>query len=194
VKGRVPKDTGRRSSYFPGQFQGIPEHGYTAMLTGMLDGADVRLGVDRQAWKMIRAGRVVYCGRFDLIDDDIVPVGWRSVDFVHGQDVSALRAPVRNFCHLGTPFTRVTNMGLLMPGGCGVPYGVAEVPRAAGATELAPFYPVPTEANLKAAAAIRRGVIADRYPGLILAGRLGNYAYFDMHAAVSAALKIAETL
>ena len=43
------------------------------------------------------------------------------------------------------------------------------------------------------AAGVRREV-QKRYPNLILAGRLGRYAYIDMHAAVSLALKISEKL
>lgn len=193
IKARVPKGLGPRSVYFPGQFQGLPEAGYTAMLTEMLRGVDLRLGVARDTWKTIPAKQVIYCGRLDLVDDDLSQLEWRSVDFLWDLETSGLGAPVRNFCHRGTPRTRVTDMRALTPNGCGRNLYVAETPRRAWGDELTPFYPVGTTENLQAAAVLTAKVKL-RYPGMILAGRLGRYAYFDMHAACAAALQIAETL
>ena len=56
------------NNYFNALYQGIPQGGYTKMVSNMLEGAEVRLGVDYLAEKKeldALADKVVYTGAID---------------------------------------------------------------------------------------------------------------------------------
>ena len=64
ITGRVPnKRDDFDDRYFTDKYQGIPEKGYTAMFMGMLDGIKVNLGVPRDAWRKLKADKVIYTGK-----------------------------------------------------------------------------------------------------------------------------------
>ena len=64
ITGRVPnKRDDFDDRYFTDKYQGIPEKGYTAMFTGMLDGIKVNLGVPRDAWRKLKADKLIYTGK-----------------------------------------------------------------------------------------------------------------------------------
>ena len=208
VKGRVPKDTKDKPSYFPDQFVGLPDQGYTGMLAKMFDGVEMLLGAPPNLWTEIAARRIVYCGRPDRVPVRGDPakrvygnlargtlgahwLEYRSLDFTWRLADWGVSTPVLNFCDAANPYTRATHYANLTGGRSRV-VGY-ERPRSAPVTELAPFYPMPTQEN-HSLHELLRSMIAHDYPELILAGRLGTSRYLDMNAAVGAGLVLAEEL
>lgn len=56
------------NNYFDDLYQGIPHGGYNALIDGLLEGIEVRTGVNffenREAWEAL-AGKVLYTGKID---------------------------------------------------------------------------------------------------------------------------------
>jgi UDP-galactopyranose mutase len=69
IRNRLPKRLGGPSDFFPGQIQALPQFGYSYMMENMFDGCEVILGNDPNDWPHFipASGRVIYCGRLDLI-------------------------------------------------------------------------------------------------------------------------------
>ena len=84
---RLPVRFTYDDNYFNALYQGIPGGGYTAMVEKMLDGVEVRLGVDYLAGKAELdklADRVVYTGPVDAyFGYKLGALQYRSVRFVH---------------------------------------------------------------------------------------------------------------
>jgi UDP-galactopyranose mutase len=65
---RLPIRTWREDNYYNDRYQGIPQGGYTALFNRLLDGIEVRLGVDYLADRCFLnrlAHKIVYTGRID---------------------------------------------------------------------------------------------------------------------------------
>lgn len=205
VRERVPtNDTivPDRPSYFPGQFVAMPRGGYTPMIEQMFGSCSMQFGCDPLGWREVKARHVVYTGRPDLLPlpGSTVTLGeaynltlpYRTLDLCFESDL-AWSAPtaVINFCHESVPYTRRTCYRLLTGGTSDI--CSTETPRDARVGELAPFYPVISEENRRRYARLKE-IVAEHYPGLILAGRLGTYQYLDMYQAVGQGIAVAEKL
>ena len=101
------------NNYFNALYQGIPIGGYTAMVDRMLDGIEVRLGVDyldcREQLRPL-ADKVVYTGPIDSYFDFCYgPLGYRSVRFeTELLDTENFQGnAVINYTDRETPYTRI---------------------------------------------------------------------------------------
>jgi len=202
IKGRVPKDTIDKPVYFPGQYVGFPTYGYARMFQNMFDGVHVALNASETQWTEIEAKKIIYCGRPDRILDKNTGLrlgnkglwlGFRSLDinvqFAKTWDVNA---PVLNICHTARPETRITHYGKLHQVEDCRAISI-ETPYSPSVSEISPYYPVPTEANINN----YKECVAQAtklYPNMLFLGRLGTYKYLDMHQAVGQALALANSL
>lgn len=200
IKGRVPKDTADAPAYFPNQFVGSPKDGFTRMIEKMFDGVDILLGAYDTQWIHIPCEKVIYCGRLDHLNLSAESrakvygsyVGWlpyRSLDIQFKVEDWDDDAPVVNFCHNLGKYTRKTSYAKLTGGNSRiVSY---EIPHEAKFTDMTPFYPIPMQQNLETYKRLKEAVELE-YPNLIPLGRLANYKYIDMDAAVAYGLKCAK--
>ena len=102
------------NNYFNALYQGIPNGGYTQMVANMLQGVEVRLGVNYLANKAeldALADRVIYTGPIDAyFDYSLGTLQYRSVRF----ETETLACPnyqgnaVINYTDAETPYTRST--------------------------------------------------------------------------------------
>lgn len=153
------------NNYFNDPYQGIPIGGYTAMVEKMLEGIEVKLGIDylveKDKWDAV-ADRVVYTGPADAYFDYKYGVlEYRSLRF----EIEALDVPnyqgnaVVNYTDSETPYTRIIEH------------------------KHFDFGTQPTT------------VISREYSEVIFGGRLGEYKYYDMDKVVEVALlKVKDTL
>jgi len=200
------------NNYFDALYQGIPEAGYTAMVAAMLDGIEVRLGedylADRAAWNAL-AETVVYSGPIDAyFGYAFGPLAYRSIRFeTELLDLANYQGnAVVNYTSRGTPWTRIIEHKHFTFGkdrdGRDLPKTVIsreystewrapDGPGGGGAASE-PYYPVGDAENLALYARYRAA--ADREPGVLIGGRLGEYRYCDMDQVVAAALKAARAL
>ncbi|MBQ3133019.1 MAG: UDP-galactopyranose mutase [Clostridia bacterium] len=183
------------NNYFNSLYQGIPTEGYTQMVARMLDGIEVRLGVDYLANKSALdalAERVVYTGPIDAyFGYRLGALAYRSVRF----ETEVLDIPnyqgnaVVNYTDRETPFTRVIEHKHFVFG---------TQPKTVISREYSsewavgdePYYPVNDAENGALYAAYK--ALADEEKSVLFGGRLGEYKYYDMDAVIAAALDAAE--
>lgn len=201
VIARLPVRYNMDSRYFSDRFQGQPAEGYQAVFARMLANPLIRieLGVD---WLEQRAMAppgvpVVYTGAIDRYFDYAEgALGWRTTRFepevlpVGDYQGTALV----NFADEDVPHTRIAEYRHVhperdYPGDRTVI--VREYPRFASGDDE-PFYPIDTEADRQKYRRYRDRAAAER--DVIFGGRLGTYAYLDMHQAIAMALRDWETL
>jgi UDP-galactopyranose mutase len=202
----IPVAIGRRlaprstwdDSYFPGEYQGLPEGGYTAMVARMLDGATVETGIDfladRGRWER-RARRVAYTGRLDAyFGRDLGTLEYRTLRFedewLPTRDYQG--NSVVNESDEGVPWTRTVEHRHF--GGGSPPRDrtliTREIPGACGPGDT-PYYPVEDAPNRALRAEYLR--LAAR-SGAIFGGRLAEHRYYDMDQAIGSALAASRRL
>ena len=180
---RLPVRFTYDDNYFNALYQGIPNGGYTAMVEKMLDGTEVRLGVDYLADRSglnALADKVVYTGPVDAyFDYKLGELQYRSVRFeteVLDTDNYQGNAVV-NYTDAETPYTRIIEHKH---------FEFGTQPKTVISREYSaewkkgdePYYPVNDEKNSALYAEYKK--LADAEPGVIFGGRLGEYKYYDM--------------
>lgn len=190
---RLPVRLTFDNNYFNALYQGIPMGGYTKMVEKMLDGIEVRLGVDYLANKAefdTMAHKVIYTGSIDAyFGHKLGPLSYRSVRF----ETEVLDKPnfqgnaVVNYTDRETPFTRIIEHKF---------FEFGTQPKTVISREYSsewkpgdePYYPVNDEENN--ALYLRYKALADAETNVIFGGRLGEYKYYDMDAVIASALKL----
>ena len=185
------------NNYFNALYQGIPVGGYTGMVQRMLDGIEVRLGVDYLEQKEELEGiarKVVYTGPIDAyFGYRLGYLEYRSVRF----ETEVLDTPnfqgnaAVNYTDRETPWTRIIEhkwfeFGRAADG--------SEFPKTVISREYSsewkpggePYYPVNDEKNGKLYAEYEK--LAAQEDKVIFGGRLGEYKYYDMDAVIASAL------
>ena len=179
------------NNYFNALYQGIPVGGYTAMVEKMLEGAEVKLGVDyladKAAWDAV-ADKVVYTGPIDAyFGYKLGALAYRSVRFeTETLDMENYQGnAVVNYTDSETPYTRIIEHKH---------FEFGTQPKTVISREYSaewkvgdePYYPVNDEAN---------GALYQQYKALaegegkvLFGGRLGEYKYYDMDKVIEAAL------
>lgn len=187
------------NNYFNALFQGIPIGGYTKMVENMLDGIEVRLGVDylqnKEQYDSI-ASKIVYTGAIDAyFDYKLGALEYRSVRF----DTQVLDMPnfqgnaAVNYTDEETSWTRIIEHKWFE---FGKDEQGNELPKTVISKEYSsewkqgdePYYPVNDEKNSKLYLEYKN--LADKENNVIFGGRLGEYKYYDMDAVIASALKV----
>lgn len=197
---RLPVRLTFDNNYFNALYQGIPIGGYTKMVERMLDGIEVKLGVDYLADKShwdSQAEKVIYTGPIDAyFNYSLGNLEYRSVRF----ETELLDMPnfqgnaAVNYTDAETPWTRIIEHKWFE-------FGKDEegnnLPKTVISREYSsewkpgdePYYPVNDEKNGKLYTAYKE--LADREEKVIFGGRLGEYKYYDMDQVIAVALKMA---
>ena len=194
---RLPVRLTFDNNYFNALYQGIPMGGYTKMVANMLDGIEVRLGVDYLQHKAeldTLADKVIYTGPIDAyFDYKLGNLEYRSVRF----ETEVLDMPnfqgnaAVNYTDRETPFTRIIEHKW---------FEFADQPRTVISREYSsewkpgdePYYPVNDQRNGELYQQYK--TLADREEKVIFGGRLGEYKYYDMDAVIASALSKCEEL
>lgn len=181
------------NNYFNALYQGIPVGGYTAMVEKMLEGAEVKLGVDyladKAAWDAV-AGKVVYTGPIDAyFGYKLGALAYRSVRFeTETLDMENYQGnAVVNYTDADTPYTRIIEHKH---------FEFGTQPKTVISREYSaewkvgdePYYPVNDEAN--GALYQQYKALAEGEEKVLFGGRLGEYKYYDMDKVIEAALAV----
>lgn len=183
------------NNYFNALYQGIPTEGYTALVERMLDGIEVRLGVDylenRDELSAL-ADKIIYTGPIDeYFDFCYGPLSYRSVRFeteILDTDNYQGNAVV-NYTDRETPYTRIIEHKH---------FAFGTQPKTVISREYSrewdkdaePYYPVNDDKNN--ALYERYKALAKNEDRVIFGGRLGQYKYYDMDAVILSALEAAK--
>lgn len=192
---RIPIRLNFDEGYFGDKYQGLPEKGYHALITSMLDHADIHLalGVDfmQLKEKLSPEHLTVYSGPIDqYFDFRFGHLGWRTLDFeietLHVEDFQG--NSVVNYVDVEVPFTRIHEFKHLHPERI---YSknktviMKEYSRFAGKNDE-PYYPINSNSNRKILLKYRE--VMSNTPNVFFGGRLGSFQYLDMHMAIASAL------
>ena len=198
---RLPVRLTFDNNYFNALYQGIPMGGYTKMAANMLDGIEVRLGVDYLADKAAldaMASKVIYTGAIDAyFDFKLGALEYRSVRF----ETEVLDKPnfqgnaAVNYTDSETPWTRIIEHKWFE---FGKDDNGNDLSKTVISREYSsewkpgdePYYPVNDEKNGKLYATYKE--LAEQEKNVIFGGRLGEYKYYDMDAVIASALDMCE--
>ncbi len=195
VTARVPIYISRDDRYFQDTYQALPQHGYTAMFERILADPNIEIRLNTDFRDVVRrpGARVIYTGPIDeYFDYCFGPLEYRSMDFVRQHRDVEFVQPVGT---INSPndfdFTRVTEIKHLTGQTCASTSLIVEYPGAYEKGRNEPHYPIPTSANAERYRMYRER--ADALAGQVwFAGRLGDYAYYNMDQACGRALAMFE--
>ena len=194
---RLPVRLTFDNNYFNALYQGIPIGGYTGMIENMLEGIDVRLGVDyllnkKELDKL--ADKIVYTGAIDAyFDFKLGTLEYRSVKFENELlDIPNFQGNAAvNYTDKETPWTRIIEHKWFE---FGKDSNGNDIPKTVISREYSsewktgdePYYPVNDDKNSKLYQQYK--VLAENEKNVIFGGRLGEYKYYDMDAVIASAL------
>lgn len=194
---RIPVRFVYDNNYFSDKYQGIPEGGYTPLIEALTDGADILLSTDyladRPRWDSL-ADMVLYTGCLDaLFGYSEGRLQYRSEIFeeerLETEDFQG--NAVVNYTDRETPWTRIIEHKHFDSAVSPVTWISREYPVDYEKTGE-PFYPIGDERNKAIYAEYREKAMKEN--GLVIGGRLADYAYYDMDKTVEAALAKARSV
>ncbi len=200
---RLPVRLTFDNNYFNAKYQGIPMGGYTAMVEKMLEGIEVKLGVDYFENKdelNALAEKIIYTGPIDAyFDYKLGRLEYRTVRFYTEKlDCSNFQGnAVVNYTDSDTPFTRIIEHKWFE---FGKNKDQEEIPTTVISREYSkeweegdePYYPVNDDKNNKLYLSYKE--LAEKEENVIFGGRLGEYKYYDMDTVIESALTAVEKL
>jgi UDP-galactopyranose mutase len=190
---RLPVRFSYDDNYFFHAFQGMPEQGYTHLVTRILDHPNIKVHLN-SAFTQAQAAEydhVFYSGPLDAwYGYDIGRLGYRTLEFerfTYQGDYQG--CAVMNYGGADVPWTRITEHKHFAPWEsheASVVY--REVSRHCGTDDI-PYYPIRLT---KEQALLRQYVArAEEGRGVTFVGRLGTYRYLDMDLTIREALDTA---
>jgi UDP-galactopyranose mutase len=187
---RLPFRLTYDNNYFNDKYQGIPIGGYTQIFEKLLDGIDVKLGVDYFKDELPEHKKVIYTGPIDkFFNYKYGQLEYKTTRFEHFKfDTDNHQGcAVMNYTDSETTHTRTIEHKHFEPDvKTDSTWVTWEYPTQYKADETEPYYPVNdienTEMYLKYKAE------ADKLENIHFGGRLAEYKYYDMHQVISSAL------
>ena len=190
IAGRIPVRDNGDSRYFTDKYQGMPVNGYSAMIEKMLSHENIQVlsGCDYFEIKDYFDPKLtVYTGKLDeFFDYKYGHLDYRSVEieFKTFDHESFQPAPVVNYPN-DYDFTRITEFKKMTGGISSKTTVCYEYPSEKGL----PFYPVINAANLAIKAKYQEETAKlEAGRKFIFVGRLAEYKYYNMDAAIDSAL------
>ncbi len=188
VISRVGVRTNGDDRYFTDKYQGMPVGGYTAMFKNMIksDKIAVMTGVDyKTVLPSIQYDKLVYTGPVDYYFDYSVGVlKYRGVrfEFETVDTADYQRASVVNYPY-EYDFTRITEYKKLT----GQKHDMTIISREYPTDEGEPCYPFPSDKWKRMYGEYEK--LANAQKNVYFVGRLAEYRYYNMDAAVKSALE-----
>lgn len=185
------------NNYFNALYQGIPIGGYTKMIANMLDGIDVKLGVDyfdKKSEYDVIAHKIVYTGAIDrYFDYKLGTLEYRSVKFESELlDMPSFQGNAAvNYTDRETPWTRIIEHKWFE---FGKDSRGNDLPKTVISREYSsewklgdePYYPINDTKNSILYEEYKK--LTEYEKNVIFGGRLGEYKYYDMDQVIEAAL------
>jgi UDP-galactopyranose mutase len=186
---RLPVRFTYNNNYFNDKYQGIPIGGYTQIFEKLLNGIDVKLGIDYFKDELPKHTKVIYTGPIDkFYNYQFGELEYKTTMFEHKrlENNNYQGTVMMNYTDIETPFTRVIEHKHFENIQSDVTWITFEYPTEYKAESTEPMYPVnDLENNLKYQ---KYKELADQEKNIIFGGRLAEYKYYDMHQVIESAL------
>jgi len=183
------------NNYFNDKYQGIPIGGYTKIFEKLLDGIEVKLGVDYLSDKEnfdALAEKVLYTGTIDAyFNYQLGELEYRSLRFeTEILDTDNYQGvAVMNYTDNETPYTRIIEHKHFEFGTQEKTVISWEYPMSWTKNDE-PYYPVNDEKNNALYEKYKDFAKSESH--VIFGGRLGEYRYYDMDQVIESALKLVD--
>ena len=195
---RLPVRYEYNNNYFSDIYQGIPIGGFTKMIENMLDGIEIRLGVDylehREELDQL-ADQIIYTGEIDkFFNYELGALEWRSLRF----EEEIIDKPdyqgnaVINYTEYDIPYTRIAEHKYFDPSQKSKKTVITKEYSKTWSLGDEAYYPINNERNSELYAKYKE--LADKIPNIHFGGRLGTYSYYNMDVVVEKALQLVELL
>lgn len=192
---RIPVRCSWDVSYFSDRFQALPKHGYTEMISKMLDHPNIIVfcKVEYRDYFQREYDKVIFTGPIDqyFAEAGYPKLEYRSIHFAEEtlnidqfQENSVVNYPSAN-----EPFTRIVEYKHFLHQEV---KGKTTIVREYTTDVGEPYYPVPTKANQELYQKYQQ--LAEKEPKVFFVGRLAKYKYYNMDAAIEAALEFTDKL
>ena len=185
------------NNYFDDRYQGIPMGGYNKLIDGLLEGIEVRTGVDylwhREEYHGM-AKTIVYTGPIDeYFGYCLGTLEYRGLRFETErlEEENHQGVAVMNYTDRETPWTRTIEHKHFEFGMQPVTYVTKEYPADWKPGEEA-YYPVNNERNQALYA--KYAELAKKEKDVLFGGRLAEYKYYGMDDVIASALAMAGNL
>lgn len=187
------------NNYFNSLYQGIPIGGYTQMVANILNGIEVRLGIDYLEHRdelSALAHKIIYTGPIDAYFDYCLgALEYRSVRFDNELlEISNFQGnAVVNYTDKETPWTRIIEHKWFE---FGKDSNGNDLSKTVISREYSsewklgdePYYPVNDEKNSKLLLKYKK--LSERERKTLFGGRLGEYKYYDMDQVIASAFEL----
>jgi UDP-galactopyranose mutase len=194
ILARLPLRFTDDDSYFNHPYQGIPEHGYTALVESILDHprVTVHLSTAMPRTQLAEFDHAFWSGPIDAyFNFEHGRLAYRTLDFTpEVVDGDFQGCPVVNYCDAQVPYTRITEHKHFAPWEShekSVIY--REYSRLCEPNDT-PYYPVRLVEEKEQL--LKYVGLARKEQGVTFLGRLGTYRYLDMDVTIHEALNVAD--
>jgi UDP-galactopyranose mutase len=195
---RLPVRYNYREDYFvDAKWQGIPYEGYAGVFKRLLSSPNIRVELNcdyfenRQRFNIRE--KTIYTGPIDrYYDFQFGKLEWRSIllekEVVAVEDYQG--AAVMNYADVETKTIRIHEPRHLHPERDVTRQKTVIFYETSNADSDEPYYPINSQRNQNLLLKYRE--LSEKEDGVIIGGRLGDYAYYDMDKTILAALRCYE--
>ena len=191
---RLPVRFSYDDNYYPSKYQGMPRHGYTHIVSAILDHPNIKVHVGQRFDRGMTSSfdHVFYSGPIDSWFGFIRGrLGYRTLDFQaerHNGDYQG--NAVINYCDVDVPWTRISEHKHFSPWEEHEQTIIyKEFSRSCGENDV-PYYPIRLARDKAQLASYIE--LAQQERNTTFVGRLGTYRYLDMHVVIGEALATAD--
>ncbi len=191
---RLPLRFNYDDNYYASTWQGMPRHGYTAIIEKMLDHPRIRVHLSQRFHREMRGDyqQVFFSGPIDAwFNHADGRLGYRTLDFAMERYPGDFQGnAVINYCDDSVRFTRIAEHKHFAPWESHASTVIfRESSRECGPDDT-PYYPIrlAREKSLLS----RYVEMSQAEQGVCFVGRLGTYRYLDMHVTIAEALEVAD--
>jgi UDP-galactopyranose mutase len=192
---RLPVRFTYDNNYFNDKYQGIPIGGYTQIFEKLLEGIDVKLGIDYFKDELPEHNKVIYTGPIDrFYNYQFGELEYKTTKFEHKrlEDDNYQGIAMMNYTDEEIAFTRVIEHKHFENIESPITWITFEYPTEYKAESTEPMYPVNDEINNLKYTQYKE--LANQEKDIIFGGRLAEYKYYDMHQVIESALNFTKQL
>ena len=195
ITGRIPtKRDNYDDRYFAEKYQGIPAGGYTSMMSNMLNGVKVNLGVDKDEWRKWVSGglyscdKIIFTGKIDdYFNNHLGHLPYRSLKFEHTtapknhDDFSWEKGSVINECN-SKPYNRTIDNSIFLNEDVDETVISRDYPQQHIPGRNLAIYPMNFAEGRKLYSQYKEAARSEI--NTLFLGRLATYKYLDMWMAI----------
>ncbi len=196
---RLPFRKNYNSRYFHNKWEGIPLNGYATLFKNLLANKNIEVLLNTDFFEVRdqipASATIIYSGAIDrFFDYQYGKLEWRTLDFqkeiMNVEDYQG--TAVMNYAQDNILHTRIHEPRHLHPERDYIKSKTLVIKEFSKRDDGSnPYYPINDAANQQLLLQYKSE--AAKQPNLIISGRLGEFAYYDMHETIARALEIFET-